>query len=271
MTHAGGALAREPGGLTRSRTLESSRRVMPSLPSQTPPALAEPLYQALLFDLDDTLIDFKASESSALALVYENFYKAFVHTEGFHSHFHTINQSLWKAVEGAQLPVAQLRLKRFQMLSETLGASLEAESVAAFYEHLLGTTASWFPQTEDTLSRLGERYTLGIVTNGLTLIQRAKYQHLALGQWFKSFVVSEEVALSKPRKEIFDIALSQLQAVATRTLMVGDSLTSDYVGAMNAGLDFCWVNPKRLPLPAHLPPPRFTVQSVAQLPALLES
>ena len=239
-------------------------------PSPTPP-LAEPLYQTLLFDLDDTLIDFKASESSALARVYENFYKTFVHTEAFHSHFHTINQSLWKAVEGAQLHVGHLRLKRFQMLSETLGASLEAEAVAAFYEHLLGTTASWFPQTQETLSQLGGQYSLGIVTNGLTLIQRAKYQHLALGQWFKSFVVSEEVALSKPRKEIFDIALTQLGADPARTLMVGDSLSSDYAGAMNAGLDFCWINPKRLPLPAHLPSPRFTVQSVAELPALLES
>lgn len=228
-----------------------------------------PLYKALLFDLDDTLIDFKASESSALALVYENFYKAFVQTEAFHSQFHTINQSLWKAVEGAQLPLGQLSLKRFQLLSEALGTSLEAEPVAAFYEHQLGTRASWFPRTQEALARLEGRYTLGIVTNGRTHVQRAKYQHLTLGRWFKSFVISEEVATSKPRKEIFDIALSQLEAVPSHTLMVGDSLTSDYAGAMNTGMDFCWINPKRLPLPEHLPPPRFTVQSVAQLPSLL--
>jgi FMN phosphatase YigB (HAD superfamily) len=53
--------------------------------------------------------------------------------------------------------------------------------------------------------------------------------------------------------------------------MVGDSLTSDYLGSMNAGMDFCWINAKGLPLPTHLPEPRFTLQSVAELPLLLES
>lgn len=228
-------------------------------------------YEGLLFDLDDTLIDFKASEKSALALVYEHFYRAFSQEDVFTHSFHEINQSLWKAVESTQLPVSQLRLKRFQLLSDSLGARVEVEPVAAFYEHQLGTTASWFPGTSEALALLGRRYKLGIVTNGLTHIQKAKYQHLALGTWFQSFVVSEEVAISKPRKEIFGIALGQLEIAPAHTLMVGDSLTSDYAGSLNAGLDFCWINPRRLPLPAHLPAPKFTLQSVAELPALLLS
>lgn len=228
-------------------------------------------YEGILFDLDDTLIDFKASEKSALALVYENFYRAFSQEDAFTRGFHEINQSLWKAVESTQLPVGQLRLKRFQLLSEALGARIEAEPVAAFYEHQLGTTARWFPGTSEALALLGSRYKLGIVTNGLTHIQKAKYNQLSLGTWFQSFVVSEEVAISKPQKEIFTIALTQLEIAPAHTLMVGDSLTSDYAGSLNAGMDFCWINPKRLPLPAHLPEPRFTLQSVAELPALLMS
>ena len=228
-------------------------------------------YQGILFDLDDTLIDFKASETSALALVYENFYKAFTQAGIFNSHFHEINQSLWRAVESTQLPVAHLRLKRFQLLSEALGASLETEQVAAFYEHQLGTTARWFPGAAEALSLLERQHKLGVVTNGLTHIQKAKYQHLALGTWFKSFVISEEVATAKPQKEIFHIALTEIETAPSHTLMVGDSLTSDYQGSLNAGMDFCWINPKRQPLPAHLPEPRFTLQSVAELPSLLES
>lgn len=228
-------------------------------------------YKSILFDLDDTLIDFKASETSALALVYENFYKTFTQAGTFNSRFHEINQALWRAVESTQLPVGHLRLKRFQLLSEALGASIEAESVASFYEHQLGTTARWFPGTAEALSLLERQYTLGIVTNGLTTIQKAKYQHLALGKWFKSFVISEEVATSKPQREIFHIALAAIDAAPAHTLMVGDSLTSDYQGSLNAGMDFCWINAKGLPLPANLPEPRFTLQSVAELPRLLES
>lgn len=228
-------------------------------------------YEGILFDLDDTLIDFKASETSALALVYENFYRAFAQPESFTHNFHTINQSLWKAVESAQLPVGQLRLKRFQLLSEALGANMEAEQVAAFYETQLGTSARWLPGADGALSLLEHRYKLGIVTNGLTTIQKAKYQHLSLGKWFKTFVISEEVATSKPQKEIFTIALTKIATAASNTLMVGDSLTSDYVGSLNAGMDFCWINAKGLPLPAHLPEPRFTLRSVAELPALLQA
>jgi 2-haloacid dehalogenase len=160
-------------------------------------------------------------------------------------------------------------LKRFQLLSEALGVNLEAERVAAFYENQLGTTASWLPGTAEALSLLERRYKLGIVTNGLTNIQKAKYQHLSLGKWFKSFVISEEVATSKPQKEIFNIALTQLEIAPAHTLMAGDSLTSDYLGSLNAGMDFCWINARGLPLPSHLPVPRFTLQSVAELPALL--
>lgn len=228
-------------------------------------------YQAILFDLDDTLIDFKASETSALALVYENFYKTFTQAGTFSSRFHEINQALWRAVESTQLPVGQLRLKRFQLLSEALGASLEAEPIAAFYERQLGTTARWFPGTAEALSLLGRQYKLGIVTNGLTHIQKAKYQHLALETWFKSFVISEEVATAKPQREIFSIALTEIATAPSHTLMVGDSLTSDYQGSLNAGMDFCWINPKRLPLPSHLPEPRFTLRSVAELPPLLSA
>ena len=240
----------------------------PSPGNQVPPT-QRLAYEGILFDLDDTLIDFKASESSALALVYENFYRTFAQVDAFHSRFHTINQSLWKAVESTQLPVGQLRLKRFQILSEALGVPLDAEPVAAFYEHQLGMTARWLPGTAEALSLLGRQFKLGVVTNGLTRIQKAKYQHLALGNWFKSFVISEEVALSKPQKEIFHLALTELATAPARTLMVGDSLTSDYVGSLNAGMDFCWINARGLPLPAHLPEPRFTLQSVAELPALL--
>ncbi len=227
-------------------------------------------YKGILFDLDDTLIDFKASETSALALVYENFYRTFTQAGTFTSRFHEINQALWRAVESTQLPVGQLRLKRFQLLSESLGASIEAEQAAAFYEHQLGATARWLPGTAEALSLLERQYTLGIVTNGLTQVQKAKYQHLALGKWFKSFVISEEVATSKPQKEIFNIALTEINTAPSHTLMVGDSLTSDYQGSLNAGMDFCWINAKGLPLPAHLPEPRFTLRSVAELPSRLE-
>ena len=231
--------------------------------------LSQPLtYKALLFDLDDTLVDFKASETLALELVYENFYKNFTEKDTFTTSFHTINQSLWESVEKLHLPIAQVGLKRFQILSAQLSANIDPHLTATFYEDKLGAVC-WLPGAQEAVSSLKTLYKLGIVTNGFAKIQRVKHQSLSLEKWFNHFVISEEVAIAKPHKEIFDIALKEMGALHGDTLMIGDSLNSDYQGSLNAGIDFCWINAKRSPLPSHFREPKFTLSSVADLPLVL--
>ncbi len=127
---------------------------------------------------------------------------------------------------------------------------------------------SWLPGSKEALTALKEKYKLSIVTNGFSHVQKAKYKSLSLNKWFESFVISEDVNLSKPQKEIFDIALREIGEIHSGTLMVGDSLSSDYRGSINAGIDFCWVNAKDDSLPEHFPEPRFTVSSVIELPSV---
>jgi YjjG family noncanonical pyrimidine nucleotidase len=225
-------------------------------------------YKALLFDLDDTLVDFKASEASALELVYKYFYKSFTEKETFTTNFHNINKELWESVEKMHLPIAQVSLKRFQLLTTLLSANVDPNLSAAFYEDKLGSV-SWLPGAQEAVSTLKNEYKLGIITNGFSRIQRIKQQSLSLEKWFKPFVISEEVAISKPRKEVFDIALQEIGEICSDTIMIGDSLTSDYQGALNAGMDFCWINSGMSPLPDHLPQPKFILTSVAELPQVL--
>ena len=231
--------------------------------------LNQPLpYKALLFDLDDTLVDFKASETSALDLVYKNFYQKFAEKETFTTNFHAINQGLWESVEKLHLPIAHVGLKRFQVLTTELSANVDPHHVASFYEDKLGTV-SWLPGAQEAISSLKLHYKLGIITNGFARIQRIKHQSLSLGKWFNSFVISEEVTTAKPHKEIFNIALKEMDALHSDALMIGDSLNSDYQGSINAGIDFCWINAKGSPLPHHFPEPKFTLSSVGELPLVL--
>jgi FMN phosphatase YigB (HAD superfamily) len=83
-------------------------------------------------------------------------------------------------------------------------------------------------------------------------------------------IISEQAGMSKPDPRIFKLASERLGVEASKTLMVGDSLTSDFRGALNAGMDFCWVNPAKKPLPEGWPTPKFIVERVAELPALLK-
>lgn len=229
----------------------------------------KPEYKTLFFDLDDTLVDFKASEALALEFTYGRFYSAAVEKEIFIRNFHIINQELWRSAESMCLPVGGIGLKRFEILSNKLSIDVDASQVAAFYEDKLGSTISWLPETQAAISILNHYYKLGIITNGFTKVQNAKYQHLSLGNWFKSFVVSEEVGIPKPHQTIFEIALKEVNEVPMNVLMIGDSLTSDFQGSLNAKIDFCWINANRQELPSHLPKPKFILQSVAELPQIL--
>lgn len=229
----------------------------------------QPDYKAILFDLDDTLVDFKASQVLALDLVYDNFYKPHVEKEDFLSHFHAINHGLWTSVEKMEISITQVGLSRFQILVDKLSLSVDPQATANFYEDLVGSSITWLPGSKETLSLLKDKYKLGIVTNGFAHVQKAKHKTLSLDKWIEFFVISEEVTLSKPQKEIFDLALNEIGEMHSNTLMVGDSLSSDYQGSINAGIDFCWVNAKGDPLPDHFPEPKFTVSSVAELPAFL--
>ena len=88
---------------------------------------------------------------------------------------------------------------------------------------------------------------LGLVTNGIAEVQRAKIARLGLSRWFDAISISGELGVAKPDPAIFDHALSQCTSAAaiprTSVLMVGDSVGSDIRGAERAGLSSCWLRP----------------------------
>ena len=225
-------------------------------------------YRALLFDLDNTLLDFTASENVGLEQLYMTFFKNHMQEKAFYDHYHEVNAALWQQVEVGVLTPGDVRKRRFLSLAETAN-DLCPEELGEFYEHHLGCSAPWFDGVEATLHQLRESYQIGIITNGFSLVQAVKYELSGLKNWCDCFVVSETVGLSKPDPRIFDMALMQLGAVASDALMVGDSLNSDYRGAMNANMDFCWVNPADKALPADFNPPQFVIRSVTELRGLL--
>jgi 2-haloacid dehalogenase len=225
-------------------------------------------YRALLFDLDNTLLDFTASENVGLEQLYIKFFKSHMQEKAFYDHYHDVNAALWQQVEQGVLTPGDVRQRRFLSLAETAN-DLCPDELGKFYEHHLGHSAPWIDGVEKTIHQLRESYQIGIVTNGFSLVQAVKYELSGLKNWCDCFVVSESVGLAKPDPRIFEMALMQLGAMAEHTLMVGDSLNSDYRGAMNADMDFCWVNPADNSLPADFEPPQLTVKTVVELSELL--
>ena len=226
-------------------------------------------YRALFFDLDDTLLDFKTAERKSLQVIYKFFYELHVPWDEFQMAFHSANRKLWEAIESGHIGPAEMRTRRFEWVNEKYSVSHSPMEQANFYENCLVQNAAWLLGARESLQTLKETFQIAILTNGLTSVQRGKFQLLNLGELASIYLISEEIGISKPHPKIFELALESCGLVAAEVLMVGDSLSSDFQGALNAEIDFCWVNPHDHLLPAKFPSPAFVIKAVSELPELI--
>lgn len=237
-------------------------------------------YEVILFDLDDTLIDFTAAEAIGLRKIYEQFYLA-TDYETFEVIFKEINALLWSRVgakENGLMP-SDVRFLRFKQLNERINCSATAHEVADNYEHHLGEYIDWLPDVKPAVEFLHKKgHILGIITNGFAESQSKKGQKLALHNWFDCFVISDDVGIAKPNKEIFGMAVEKIankreQPLHTYNknsiLMVGDSLISDGHGAMNFGISYCHISTNGQEIKSSEARITYHLSSVARLPACM--
>ncbi len=159
-------------------------------------------------------------------------------------------------VLAGRLTVDQARVRRFATLFAEAGqplSSAEVDAVAGEYREAYRRSWRLVPGALETVSALHSRARLGIVTNNVVEEQRKKIAELGLEPFFDAVVISEAVGVSKPDPAIFRIALGRLQCRPDDAVMVGDSWSSDIIGAAGAGLRAVWFNPAGAPRPADLP------------------
>lgn len=222
-------------------------------------------YESIFFDLDNTLLNFTRTEAYALHKLHRQYFMKTDFNQ-LKEQYEGINQFLWRELERGMICLEKLKVQRFQRLFDCLKVShLSSERVALEYESFLMEKIFWFPGVKETLDLFQPLYKMGIITNGLARVQRKKFQKARMNRWFSSIVISEEIGVAKPEKKIFEVACQDLQASYDKSLMIGDSLSSDYQGALNVGMDFCWINVQGVDLPKGFPQPCFTVSSLCDL------
>lgn len=227
-------------------------------------------YKAIIFDLDDTLIDFQTAQSRGLNFIYHHFF-AFCELADFTQAYELINRRLWDAVGDGQMLPREVGIERFRALSNYLGVNIDFEYVAATYELKISETVEWMPGAKACIKQLSQYYRLGMVTNGLQAAQQRKLSHMDVSDSFHSVVISEELGVAKPDPYVFKYILRKMECLPEACLMVGDSLSSDYQGAMNVGMDFCWFNPSHQDLPSIYARPKMEVNHLGELMVLEEA
>lgn len=203
------------------------------------------MLQFVIFDLDDTLLDFQADEAASLTTILTRYQvpDLAVAKRTYQAH----NQRVWQKIErGADR--TNLLNQRFQLVLGQLGIAVDGPAVQREYDHLLGQGFQTLPGAAALLTHLRQAgLTLLVGTNGVHDTQLSRLQGAGLAPDFDHVFISETVGYAKPDRRFFDAIFHAYPTLTTaNTVMVGDSIRSDVIGAHNAGLPAIWFNPHQV-------------------------
>lgn len=227
------------------------------------------MIEFLFLDLDDTILDFHKAERIALAKTIRDF--GVEPTEHVLHRYHIINKLHWEMLERGELTRAEVQVGRFRALFEELGVAVDAAAVTAKYSENLAIGHYFMPGAEEAVEALSKKYRLFLASNGTASVQKGRMTSANLYRFFEQVYVSQEIGHNKPSKAYFDACFARIPDFdPARAMIVGDSLTSDIRGGINAGIKTCWVNPAHDPGRPDIRPD-YEIEALSQLGALLET
>lgn len=226
-------------------------------------------YDLFLFDLDDTLLDFRASERLSFDRTLQKMGGA-LDLDALFAVYQRENEKLWRDFEANRVTKDVLKVERFRRTFRELQVDVDAEAASALYLETLPETVVLIDGARELCEWVSRRGELGIVTNGIQAVQEQRIKNSGLAPFLSFVSVSEQAGCAKPDPRFFDYSVRQARKFTPdQTLMVGDRFDTDIVGAHNFGIDCCWFNPGAEGLPASRPP-TFQVRSLAELRNCLE-
>ncbi|MFZ1731248.1 MAG: YjjG family noncanonical pyrimidine nucleotidase [Bacteroidota bacterium] len=221
-------------------------------------------YKAIFFDADDTLFDYVAAEKAAIGLTAEAFGLGDRLAEA-HAVYRIHNHDVWRELERGEIKQDDLKVERFRRMLRAMDADESpAAAMSPFYLDRLSEQTQLLPDAEETVLAMKERYTLVLVTNGLTTVQRRRFAAAPITRHFDLILISEELGVAKPDPAIFIPAMKEFALLPEDVLLVGDSTSSDMPAALNAGMDFCWINSQRKSIPMGLKA-KYDISSIGDL------
>ena len=225
------------------------------------------MFEYLFLDLDDTILDFHKAEHIAIGRVMTQF--GVEPTEERRARYSQINKWHWHQLELKKMTRDEVLEGRFAMFFEELGIRVDRYAVARLYEEYLSQGHWFMPGAEEAVEVLHKKYRLFLASNGTASVQKGRMTSANLYRFFEISFVSQEIGHNKPSPDYFSACFAQIPDFdKARCIMVGDSLSSDILGGINAGIATCWVAPLDKD-PGHIRPD-YRIESIAQLEALLD-
>lgn len=202
-------------------------------------------YSVILFDADNTLFDYDKAEKVALINALKR--NGIEYEDYIHNKYREINGQLWLDYEKALVTKDELQTKRFEELFKIMKVARDTELFNKDYMDELGNGIFLMDEAEEVCKILSTQCKLIIVTNGISETQKRRLENSALKAYINDMIISEDTGYQKPQLEFFDYTFKKIGEVdRDKILLVGDSLTADIQGGINANITTCWYNPRLL-------------------------
>ena len=201
----------------------------------------------IFFDLDHTLWDFETNSAKTFDFIFkEN--KVDVSLADFLHYYIPINFQYWKLYREEKVTKSELRYKRLKDSFKALNYSISdaaIDNLADAYIDNLVNYNTLFDGAIELLDYLQAKYHLHIITNGFSEIQLKKMNNAGISHYFKQIITSESVGVKKPNAKIFHYALEKADAKMEHSIMIGDNLEADIIGAQQIGLQTIFFHPEK--------------------------
>lgn len=222
----------------------------------------------VLLDLDDTLLDFHRAEAEAIR---HTFTEIGIDPSDENVELYSkINRSCWAKLETGEYTRDEVLHNRFDMLFEALGVKGDAHETQKLYEYRLSLGAYYLDGARELLDTLYGKYRLYLATNGIVNVQTRRIKDSGIGKYFDEIFVSERIGYNKPDKRFFDYAFDRIENFdRLETVIVGDTLTSDILGGINAGIKTVYFNKNAKKNDTGIVPD-YEIGSLGELTKLLE-
>lgn len=203
-------------------------------------------HRLFLFDLDDTLLDFRASEQLSFVRTMQSL-GLFANLENIFSQYQEFNVALWRSFEAGTVSKDFLKVERFRQTFAANQLDLNAERASQVYLDSLSNTVVLIDGAEQLVESLAGIGEVGIITNGVEYIQHKRIASSGLGGHVSFISTSEACGHAKPDVRFFEYTAKMARAFAKHdAIIIGDRLDADILGGNRYGIDSCWFNPGEL-------------------------
>jgi len=231
-----------------------------------------PNVKALMFDLDDTITDFRTASDKAFAVAFGDISRETgVSLQLMRDTYMDLFEDFYTMHLQGDINLEEFRVYRFSRMFEILRLPMDDRllDLCLDFEEVYDRSLEMFPDAMDVLVELSQAYPMALITNGPTDAQWFKINKFHLEGLFDIVLVSDQIGIAKPDPRIFQVALAGMRVRPSEAVMVGNSLEHDHWGAINSGCRFIWANLTRDPLPKGWPEPDAEIHHFTELRPLL--